>query len=726
MITLPLDAAKWPLFKVQTAKAWCPGSAEDTCSNWVDLPMASGNTKPDRTGIRVLSYSRCLLPQTGTARLAFSYGRFLDKIIGTTAWSRNSVNSVSDSLSPDLTGSEVRILAGYPSSDPDEDPVYKTVFWGRCEYQLERGHGGADIPSGEMVYHLVDGLDRLKRWYVDRHASRDGGVNFADVGGHPGYNYSEDATMAACGNKSSAATVNAASGAPVKLHTRAGLGDLWTDNEAIDNVLANSASQRDPLFKLSGPAISVFTDPSTIEPIYNETVFDFMTRNFSRGKGKGALGLFLEDVGTTALKVSIRAYAQIHTTVAVTSPVGSVYIPGASTFAGGTVAVDVIGDHRFVDGSLLLGDPQQYECDLNETIGEKIQVLTTFSYPDATLEDTWTSADETAFANLPLTSRRGDEYDAVFQSYRIKRGIDGTAGDGMGGAKTSFRYSCAADGTLVSTGRASPISWSVMHDLPLYEGWSYSGVPAPLTSGTPDSPGSRRSVFFFIKNSTKITPSSAIPANMLTKVRGESISITRSEDKGFGSRYISDPALTGKSLGTAYDTANLGITVGIELNARASVSSTNGNPVRRRRQFVPNAHLWVAHPSAIYDIGPDTSGSHPPLRGAGGVNGILRDDRLLLAQAHWRSVAWYGPSAVLGDPSPKRNASWALRCCGDIPSSEDYDGGTCVYPDVGQNVTTLTANGQKYSIRTPVSSIVYDNESGITTWTTDWQDLDFQ
>jgi hypothetical protein len=36
------------------------------------------------------------------------------------------------------------------------------------------------------------------------------------------------------------------------------------------------------------------------------------------------------------------------------------------------------------------------------------------------------------------------------------------------------------------------------------------------------------------------------------------------------------------------------------------------------------------------------------------------------------------------------------------------------------------ANGQDNWVNTPVSSIIYDNESGIATWTTDWQDLDFK
>jgi hypothetical protein len=107
------------------------------------------------------------------------------------------------------------------------------------------------------------------------------------------------------------------------------------------------------------------------------------------------------------------------------------------------------------------------------------------------------------------------------------------------------------------------------------------------------------------------------------------------------------------------------------------------------------------------------------------VFGIIRDDRNLLARKHWLSVAWYGPSKAIGAPA-KRNASWSLRCCPDIPSSVEYDGGGVVYPMVGQCVLTLAANGQTTTISTPVSSIVYDNESGIATWTTDWQDLDFK
>jgi hypothetical protein len=94
---------------------------------------------------------------------------------------------------------------------------------------------------------------------------------------------------------------------------------------------------------------------------------------------------------------------------------------------------------------------------------------------------------------------------------------------------------------------------------------------------------------------------------------------------------------------------------------------------------------------------------------------------------HYLSVAWYGPLVdLIGEiQATRRSAQWSLRCCGDIPSSTDYDGGGVIYPNVGKVVTVLSANGQRITLNTPVSSVSYDNTTGITTWVTDWQDLDF-
>ena len=184
---------------------------------------------------------------------------------------------------------------------------------------------------------------------------------------------------------------------------------------------------------------------------------------------------------------------------------------------------------------------------------------------------------------------------------------------------------------------------------------------------------------------------------------------------------------TDKNLGTVYDYRQLGVTLGIELEDRVRMATGVVNPLRRRKQIIPNMHLWVANRAATYGYDPEVNGAYPPQSYCASPTGILRDDRDELAKKHWLSVAWYGPTSELSvDKIARRNASWALHCCGDIPSSAAYDGGACVYPTVGQCVLTLTANGQVYPVQTPVSSVVYDNESGTTTWTTDWQDLDFQ
>ncbi len=47
-------------------------------------------------------------------------------------------------------------------------------------------------------------------------------------------------------------------------------------------------------------------------------------------------------------------------------------------------------------------------------------------------------------------------------------------------------------------------------------------------------------------------------------------------------------------------------------------------------------------------------------------------------------------------------------------------------PSLGQVVHNLTASGQTWVIDTPITSMHFDAEKNVTTWMTDWSDLDFE
>ena len=172
------------------------------------------------------------------------------------------------------------------------------------------------------------------------------------------------------------------------------------------------------------------------------------------------------------------------------------------------------------------------------------------------------------------------------------------------------------------------------------------------------------------------------------------------------------------------------LTVGLRMPHRVRMAAGNVNGKRKKTIELPGVHVWMAHSGAIWDLDPSTRSygdGSPPLRGASAsasTAGLLRDDRSTLARQFNMSAMWYGVDQTRFG-SLHQGAEWALRCCGDIPTSTDYDGGGVVYPMPGQVVQYLNANGQRLEINSPCSSIVYDNGSGITTWTTDWQNLDF-
>jgi hypothetical protein len=228
------------------------------------------------------------------------------------------------------------------------------------------------------------------------------------------------------------------------------------------------------------------------------------------------------------------------------------------------------------------------------------------------------------------------------------------------------------------------------------------------------------------KASDRYLRHSALSFPVDLKIMPDGLLVTCSSDQDLGTRSIGDTAES--TLSSAYTYTNLVMSLGFRLPHHVRMAT--GNPLGARRLTInhPDIHLWLAAATAIWDLddsAPNANGC-PGLRTAGGATpGILRDDRSALARLHAMAVAWYRPNLPGAPAAIVRNASWSMRLCGDIPSSADYDGGACVYPSCGKVVRYLYANGQQIELNTVVSSIAYDNTNGVTTATTDWQDLDF-
>jgi hypothetical protein len=752
MITLPMENQRWPRFRLLTRPSW--GGTTASGGGWQERPLQR-NT-PFATGFILLNYTRCLLPQIGNAEILFRFGEFSGKVNSLNLASAQQARQgepwdpTTSGLSvPDLIGQEIRIQAVYPDEEGRVGSGdWVTVWWGTCEYQTDDGWGAATIPSGERTYHCLDAFARTRRWFMDRHGFISSAGTIAPAAGHPGYNVSRQSPSQIAGNKDSTGSTwvaNPGDTVAGAKFTLPGAGNTWTDADAINEALTNHRPPDQPHWVLGG-ASDLFNTSSPGPVEEGETVFDLVTRICGRSRGRGAVyPTWIESSPTGELTCRLLAFAQTLNDIVYQDPAASqVSLPGASSRTNGAISgsgdainVDVIGDHRFLPDSLRLGDPEQYRVDYLVSQGERIEVLGTVEH-SVTLEPGWSTGEQEDFLDLDADKRVSERWRPVYQLHRLKRGFELQLADGNGGSQLSADWRCTDAGDITidtipnGIGGSAPSMIEVMDDLPLYDGYSYVSAPpfrydgqtATAFSGTP----TRKEPLLLIRTaSDQYKRHSKLNFPLQYKIMPDGFLITCSNDQENGTRAIGDTGEAG--LSSLYDYDSVVMTLGFRVAHRVRMAT--GSPTGARRMIIthPNIHLWLSSAGAIWDLddadAPD-DGAYPAKRNAGGSSpGILRDDRSALARLHAMAVAWYRPRLPGVPDAIVRNASWSLRCCGDIPSSTDYDGGSVIYPTCGKVVRYLYANGQQLSLNTVCSSVSYDNTSGTTTWTTDWQNLDF-
>jgi len=751
-VTIPMANQRWPKFRLLTRPTW--GGTSTSGGGWAMEVMQTPN--PLVSGFILLHYTRCLLPQIGNAEFIFRFGMFGDNLVGASTASKARMRQgeawdpTVDSLTiPDLTGQEIRIQAAYPDEEGVvADADWATVWWGTCEYQVDEGWGAATLPSGERRYVCADAFARTRRWFMDKHGFISSAGTIAPAAGHPGYNVSKQSPSQVAGNRDSTSTFwdPNGDGVDARKFTLPGAGDTWTDAHAIDEALSAHRPINQPWWVLVGATDML--DTSSPWPVQEgDTVFDVVSRICNRARGRGAcLPSWTEGLPTTELACTLTIFAQTYSDISYTDPAASVVTVNGANTNGTAINVDVIGDHRFLPESLNLGDPEQYRVDYLVSQGERIETLGTVEHT-LTLEKGWDSGEQTAFLALTAPKRVSERWRPVYQLHRLKRGFQMNLGNGNGASQATADYRCTDAGVVTtdlqsnSIGNSAPSMIEVMDDLPLYEGYDYSSTPVRYDgqtdaafSGTPV----RRPPLLLIRTSSTgngtFMRHSALDFHVHYKVMPDGFLLSCSQDKEdqeLGTRLLGDTAVSGLASRATYD--KIVMTLGFRLPHHVRMAT--GDPNGKRRLVInhPDIHLWLAAPTSIWnldDTAPTTGGTfapvYPALRTAGGTTpGILRDDRSALARLHAMAVAWYRPNLPGAPAAIVRNASWSLRCCGDIPSSTDYDGGGVVYPTCGKVVRYLYANGQQIELNTVVSSIAYDNTNGTWTVTTDWQDLDF-
>jgi len=771
VITLSQTPTLWPAARILVAKTWGANSA--TSGTWEKLPMA--RRKKD-AGFRLLKCSRVAMPLIGQCTFAYDFGRFATGTVG----------GADMAGVRDLRGYEIRVqIAERTDDNPDEQPTtgWATVWLGYCEYQQDDTDSAGSLPAGIRIYHCVDSLQRMKKWPLNRHgyyfsaegesdletfipAAGAGDARYSTapgggVDGHPGYNVALVAKTA--GNRDGSGNAeDLAYG-----YTNAGLGVIrhappgsqnattWTDKQAIVHAIRSSRGQMEPDFAINDTAQCL--SGVTVWPIKpQDTCLSFLTDVLDRRRGRGLAFLNWDDDGSAPdgpITVKISVYPQLLEDITITDPAtgSTIQTIFGATSAVTTRTVDLIGDHRVVSADVAIRDQQV--VDYLETVGERIEVMATARIGDGPgvttaapnknqlLNRAWDKAAQTAFDAASTTTRQLKKYAAVYTKYRVNPGWSGVAYDGnsKNSAMVNYQLNDAGVITEVGGGRTSTVTNTtdphlveILSDLPIYEGYDYSTSTAkPPDTATSVGDPKRRGIILAVRTAddTYLEYQHDDSDRPEVSCDGSTISVCFPNDAKYGTRYLGNP--TASNLGSAYSYIDLTMTLSFLLPHR--VRRASGDPAgrRKRRIFLQDMHLWLAAPNAIWTLSDAGVPSRNCLTQTTNP-AILRDDRGKLAARHELAWKWYGPATT------RRTGSWTIRCCGflssfsafrhDSDKPADFEGTpiSITYPKIGEFITTYGYAGQSgATMNSPVTSVEYDHETGETTWTTDWVDLDY-
>ncbi len=67
-----------------------------------------------------------------------------------------------------------------------------------------------------------------------------------------------------------------------------------------------------------------------------------------------------------------------------------------------------------------------------------------------------------------------------------------------------------------------------------------------------------------------------------------------------------------------------------------------------------------------------------------------------------------------------------MRDCGFLTTYALADDATGTFPTLGKVVSTISANGEKHNVFCPITRVAYDNLTGVTSWSTEWSELEYE
>ena len=784
MITLPLTPRNRPTFRILTMPEGSWAS-----QTWSELPIPAiisrklgvvmGGTVM-QGGFHVKSISRWCLPDEDRA----------DFYIDTGLINGAQVAAI------DLSNMAIRIQVLDDETFPAQletvpSTGWKTVFVGTVIYtRNEKQVGIRD--SGRTTYFCAGTLWRTRNWPLDRHATA--GANHAK--GHPGYNSPLHGWFRkVLGNRSAEEDARATDpfgDIPVSMRDYYwrhalpldGNGNKttkWTDEQVIQHALVSSRATGEPLIR-TNLTNGLFAGSYAWGVSTGDTCWDLLRRICNRQRGRGSVYLDYTDSdsakGDVTLTLRARAsmpssltYAAVPevTTYGFTQPSGSLEMSLNKVIVGAehgidAIDVDINGDHRITESGLQYDNRASSVFDGITVQGENIRVLCNMNFFGSSLVARWShdfaESDETLFDAIAVDrpkQRTLPRWSQVYRRYGPPSTWDFKVTAEKGGTVYPINYHTTEHGDIEEAsgvGLSSIMTFKILPDLPIYEGWRYDNATPSRFDAAADylPPATGRPVVMY-RGDTDATGGK--PAWLPLQNGGFNLQfddfgmlIVHGEEERTGFRMLmpvdsvtahpgrnipfSKVGIEGISTASGIDRDKLNTIVGVELGTRVSMfkhvgdtgAVTYESAGRRMTMTINGLHLWLGAPGAIWELDylNAATNSYPPgLKFPTTQEAyVIRDDRNELSFIATLAWEYYGR---VHNP-----ATWGLKDCG-LMTQFSTQNGPVAYPKLGQLVGTITYAGPQdgqsdVTINTPITSIHYDHDACETTWRTDYVSYD--
>lgn len=360
--------------------------------------------------------------------------------------------------------------------------------------------------------------------------------------------------------------------------------------------------------------------------------------------------------------------------------------------------------------------------------GQRIKVVSVFSYKDNTLIEGWDTstlqgAYVTSLGTDPIKNDRArakNAYENVFTRHIVPRTWNWQtgAGDGSKPVQDNLAPTCKKDGTVDFSKPAG--FWNgtnqLERQLPLKQGMDYTTYPPTNTDTDNDDPDFQPMFVAVYDNQNGAVHTADNKWHLIHKLQAANTTLHDSSvhnlDNELGFRLVASPnhyfalghwnSPGATNVSPELDYKQLLVTAAFRTAQRQRITVTN--PVQTENTKVKvltidNAEYWTV--SANAPIAIDDNGN---LQTINVQNGVLRNDIALLQAVAATASAWY----------------FSKRQAVEIPIKQ-----IGLYVALGAFLKSISSFNGVEVVRTPVSGITIDFQGNTTTITTAYHELDF-